>query len=63
VSGDKSKWGKWIIVNAAVAAWIVYDISTATETPRQAVMILQYALLACALFGLVGSAVKYMSET
>jgi len=62
VSGDKSKWGKWIIVNAAVAAWIVYDISTATETPRQAVMILQYALLACALFGLVGSAVKYMSE-
>ncbi len=62
MSGDKSKWGKWIIVNAAVAAWIVYDISTATETPRQAVMILQYALLACALFGLVGSAVKYMSE-
>jgi hypothetical protein len=60
--GDKSKWGKWILINAAVAAWLVYDIATATETPRQAVMILQYVLLACALFGLAGSAVKYMSE-
>ena len=60
--GDKSKWGKWILINAVVAAWIIYDMSTAGETPRQAVTILQYALLACALFGLVGSVVKYMSE-
>lgn len=49
-------------MNAVIAAWIVYDMATATEAPRQAVMILEYALLACALFGLVGSAVKYMSE-
>jgi hypothetical protein len=59
---SKSKWGKWILINAAVSAWLVYDIATATEVPRQAVMILQYALLACALFGLAGSLIKYVSE-
>jgi hypothetical protein len=61
-SGNTSKWGKWVLINAAVAVWIVYDITTAAEVPRQAVLILQYVLLACALFGLAGSVVKYMSE-
>jgi hypothetical protein len=61
-SGSTSKWGKRALINAAVGAWIVYDIATATEVPRQAVLILQYALLACALFGLAGSLVKYISE-
>ena len=61
-SGSTSKWGKWALINAAVAVWIVYDMTTEAETPRQAVMILQYVLLACALFGLVGSVLKYMSE-
>jgi hypothetical protein len=61
-SGSTSKWGKWALINAAVAVWIVYDITTATEAPRQAVLILQYVLLACALLGLAGSVVKYMSE-
>jgi hypothetical protein len=44
-----------------VAAWNIYDISSATETPRQAVMILQYFLLACALVGLSGALVKLMA--
>ena len=61
-SGNTSKGGKWVLINAAVAVWIVYDITTAAEVPRQAVLILQYVLLACALFGLAGSVVKYMSE-
>ena len=61
-SGSTSKWGKWALINAAFAAWIVYDMTTATEVPRQAVMILQYVLLACALFGLAGSVAKCLSE-
>jgi hypothetical protein len=61
-SGSTSKWGKWALMNAGVAAWIVYDITTASEVPRQAVLILQYVLLACALLGLAGSVVKSMSE-
>jgi hypothetical protein len=46
---------------AVVAAWNIYDISSATETPRQAVMVLQYFLLACALIGLAGALFKLMS--
>ena len=61
-SGSTSKWGKWALINAAVAAWVVYDMTTATEVPRQAVMILQYVLLACALIGLAGSVAKCLSE-
>jgi hypothetical protein len=35
-SGSTSKRGKWALINAGVAAWIIYDITTATEMPRQA---------------------------
>jgi hypothetical protein len=58
----KSNWGKLIIMNAAVAAWLIYDMATASEAPRQAVAILQYVLLPCALLGLTGSVVKYLSK-
>jgi hypothetical protein len=61
-SGSTSKRSKWALINAGVAASIIYDITTATEMPRQAVLILQYVLLACALLGLAGSVVKSMSE-
>jgi hypothetical protein len=52
-----SKWAKVMLMSAATPAWLIYDIATATEAPRQALAILQYGLLACALFGLVGSLV------
>ena len=58
---SSGKWGKLALLCAAVAAWNIYDISSATETPRQAVMVLQYFLLACALIGLAGALVKLMS--
>jgi hypothetical protein len=44
------------------SAWLLYDIATATEAPRQAVAILQYGLLACALIGLLGSIVMAAQE-
>ena len=56
------KWPKVMLMSAATAAWLVYDMATATEAPRQAVAILQYCLLAAALIGLVGSLVMAASE-
>jgi hypothetical protein len=49
------KWPKMMPMSASTAAWLVYDMATATEAPRQAVAILQYCLLAGALAGLIGS--------
>jgi hypothetical protein len=57
-----SKWSKVMLMSAATSVWLIYDMATATEAPRQAVAILQYALLACALFGLAGSLVMAASQ-
>jgi hypothetical protein len=56
-----SKWPKVMAISAVTTCCLLYDITTATEAPRLALAILQYALLACALVALVGSAV--MSAT
>jgi hypothetical protein len=56
-----SKWPKVMAISAVTTCCLLYDITTATEAPRLALAILQYALLACALVPLVGSAV--MSAT
>ena len=57
-----SKWPKIMLMSGATSAWLLYDIATASEAPRQAVAVLQYGLLACALIGLVGSIVMAASE-
>lgn len=57
-----SKWPKIMLMSGLTSVWLLYDIATAAEAPRQAVTILQYALLACALIGLVGSIVMAASE-
>jgi hypothetical protein len=49
-------------MSAATSAWLIYDMTTAAETPRQAVAIMQYCLLAGALIGVVGSLVMAASE-
>jgi hypothetical protein len=51
-----------MLMSAATSAWLIYDMTSATETPSQAVAILQYGLLAGALIGLIGSLVMYASE-
>ena len=56
-----SKWPKVMAISAVTTCCLLYDITTATEALRLALAILQYALLACALVALVGSAV--MSTT
>ncbi len=49
-------------MTAAAAAWQIYDLATAIEAPRQAVMIMQYVFLTGALIGLAGSLVKLASQ-
>ena len=51
-----------MLLSAVTSCWLLYDMTTATEAPRLALAILQYALLGCALVALVGSAVMYASE-
>jgi multisubunit Na+/H+ antiporter MnhE subunit len=53
--------GKLALIFAAVSAWNIYDIMTATEVPRQPVMIMQYVFLACTLLGLVAALIKFAS--
>jgi hypothetical protein len=57
-----SRRPKIMPMSGLTSAWLLYDIATATEAPRQAVAILQYGLLACAVIGLLGSIVMAASE-
>ena len=57
-----SRWPKLMLMSGAASAWLIYDMTTATEAARQAVAVLQYGLLACALFGLIGSLVMFASQ-
>jgi thiol:disulfide interchange protein len=50
------------LMSAATSAWLIYDITTATEVPGQAVAILQYALLAGSLIGLAGSLLMHAAQ-
>jgi hypothetical protein len=57
-----ARWGKLALLNGAVAAWLIYDMVTATEVPRQAVMVMQYVLLVGMLIGLAGSLFQLLSQ-
>ena len=57
-----SKWPRIMLVSAATAIWLLYDLTTAAEAPRLPLAILQYSLLTCALVALVGSAVMYATD-
>jgi len=45
---------------AAVAAWQIYDMATATETPSRALTILQYVLLVGLLIGFIGAVLNFL---
>ena len=38
-----SRWPRVMLMSGATAAWLLYDITTATEAPRLALAILEYA--------------------
>ena len=52
--------GVMIVAFAAVAAWQIYDMATATETPSRSLAILQYILLAGLLIGLAGALLNFL---
>ena len=56
-------WGLWALGNAAVSAWLIYDMSTAIEAPSLALAAMQYFLLALSLFAFVGSITMYFMQT
>jgi hypothetical protein len=57
-----SKWPKVMVMSGLTSAWLIYDMASTAEAPGQALAILQYGLLACALIGLIGSVVMYASR-
>ncbi|WP_424630096.1 hypothetical protein [Bradyrhizobium sp. SYSU BS000235] len=57
-----SKWPKLMLVSAATAAWLIYDMATATEAPRPAVAYMQYTFLALSVVGFFGAWLNYASE-
>jgi hypothetical protein len=59
---QSSKYVRLALLCAAVAAWNIYDLSSATEAPRQAVVIMQYTFLAGSLLGLAGALFKLVAQ-
>ena len=57
-----SKWPRVMLLSAITTCWLLYDMVSATEAPHRALAILEYALLACAMVALVGSAVMYATD-
>jgi len=57
-----NKWPRVMLLSAVTTCWLLYDIASATEAPSQAVAILEYALLACAMVALAGSAVMVATD-
>ena len=57
------KGRKMMLMSGVTSAWLLYDMATATEAPRQAVAVIQYGLLAMALIGLVGSIMMAASDS
>ena len=51
-----------MLLLCVVAAWIVYDMASATEAPSQGVEILRYVLLACLLIGLIGTGIQLAAQ-
>jgi hypothetical protein len=49
-------------VCAAVAAWLIYSMATATERPSTVLAVLQYVLIAGALIGLAGALRQLLRE-
>lgn len=57
-----SKWAKLMLMSGVTSGWLLYEMATASESPRLELAFVQYSLLACALIGLLGSLVMLASE-
>ena len=57
-----SKWAKLMLMSGVTSGLLLYEMATASESPRMELAFVQYSLLACALIGLLGSLVMLASE-
>jgi hypothetical protein len=57
-----SKWSKLMLMSGVTSGLLLYEMATASESPRMELAFVQYSLLACALIGLLGSLVMLASE-
>lgn len=57
-----SHWRLMTIVSAAVVLWLIYTISTQTEAPSGALMVMQYVFLIGCLIGLGGAVYRLLKE-
>ena len=57
----KTNWPLLIVASGVTAVWQFWDITTATEAPREGLAILQYVILAMAVVSCVGSIGMYLS--
>ncbi len=58
----KTNWPLLMLTSGATAAWLFYDMTTATESPRMTLAILQYLLLAISTVGFLGAVVMYLAN-
>src|SRR4051812_44097883 len=56
----RNEWPMVMLMSAATSAWLVY--AAPAQPSRQALLILQYALPACTLCAVIGSAVIYATD-
>lgn len=54
MSDNPGKLVLWTAAMAAGVAWQIYDLTSATEAPNQAVTVMSYIFLAGMLIGLIG---------
>ncbi|QCK84884.1 hypothetical protein E8L99_03345 [Phreatobacter aquaticus] len=57
----RGKWIRLALMSGATSALLLYQIFGATEAPSTALKVMQYGLLALALFALIGALVKMMN--
>lgn len=60
---ENVKWIGVALVNAAVVAWLIYGMATATEAPSQTLLLLKYLLVAGCLFGFGRALFKLMAKS
>ena len=59
-TNENAGWAR-IGLTAAVSAYLIYDMATATESPSMALRTLQYVILAACLVSLAGFLWQRMS--
>lgn len=59
-TNETASWTR-IGLTAAVSAYLIYDMATATESPSMALRTLQYVILAACLISLAGFLWQRMS--